>query len=98
MGVSMPERPSGTVSLLFSDIEGSTTQLERLGERYAEVLVEHRKLLRAACAMAHGFEVDASGDAFFVVFERASDAVCAAVAAQRALALHSGHARCTRRS
>jgi predicted ATPase/class 3 adenylate cyclase len=85
----MAQLPSGTVTLLFTDIEGSTRLLERLGDRYLEVLGEHRRLLRAAFAKFAGHEVGTEGDAFFVAFAKASDAVAAAVAGQRALAKHS---------
>ena len=78
--------PAGTVTLLFSDIEGSTRLLERLGEGYAEVLDEHRRIVRGAVAAHGGHELRTEGDAFFVVFARAGDAVRAAVAAQRELA------------
>jgi predicted ATPase/class 3 adenylate cyclase len=81
----MAELPTGTVTLLFTDIEGSTRLLERLGDRYVEVLGDHRCLLRTAFAESDGHEVGADGDAFFVAFSRARDAVAAAVAAQRAL-------------
>jgi class 3 adenylate cyclase len=84
----MPELPTGTVTLLFTDIEGSTRLLERLGDSYVEVLAEHRRLLRAAFAQFDGGEVDTEGDAFFVAFTKASDAVSAAVAGQQALAAH----------
>jgi predicted ATPase len=80
------ERPTGTVTFLFTDIEGSTRLLHELGERYAEVLAEHRRLLRAAFARRGGVEVDTQGDAFFVAFSRAGDAVAAARDAQLALA------------
>jgi predicted ATPase/class 3 adenylate cyclase len=76
------------VSLLCTDIEGSTRLLQTLGERYAEALAEHRRLLRAALREHRGCEVDAQGDAFFYAFPRAHDAVAGAVAAQRALASH----------
>jgi class 3 adenylate cyclase len=82
----VPELPTGTVTLLFTDIEGSTQLLERLGDRYVEVLGEHRRLLRAAFAAFEGHEVGVEGDAFFVAFAKARDAVAAAVAGQRALA------------
>jgi class 3 adenylate cyclase len=72
--------PAGTVTLLFSDIEGSTLLLERLGERYAEVLDEHRTVIRGAVAAHGGHELRTEGDAFFVVFARTGDAVHAAVA------------------
>jgi class 3 adenylate cyclase len=78
--------PAGTVTLLFSDIEGSTRLLEHLGEGYADVLDEHRRIVRDALAAHGGHEVRTEGDAFFVAFARASDAVRAAVAAQRGLA------------
>jgi predicted ATPase/class 3 adenylate cyclase len=84
----MAELPTGTVTLLFSDIEGSTRLLERLGDRYVEVLGEHRRLLRAAFARFNGREVGTEGDAFFIAFDKASEAVAAAVAAQSALAAH----------
>jgi predicted ATPase/class 3 adenylate cyclase len=80
--------PTGTVSLLCTDIEGSTRLLHTLGERYADALSEHRRLLRAAFAGHGGCEVDAQGDAFFYAFSRAYDAVAGAVAAQKALAAH----------
>jgi predicted ATPase/class 3 adenylate cyclase len=78
--------PTGTVTLLFTDIEGSTRLLRRLGDRYAEVLGRHDRVVRAACARHGGREVNTQGDAFFVAFERARDAVAAAVQVQRALA------------
>jgi predicted ATPase/class 3 adenylate cyclase len=80
--------PTGTVSLLFTDIEGSTRLLDALGDRYADALAEHRRLLRAAFREHHGCEVDTQGDAFFYAFSRAQDAVAGAVAAQQALAAH----------
>src|SRR5437870_5317628 len=81
----MAHLPRGTVTLLFTDVEGSTRLLQRLGERYAAVLAAHQRLLRAAFAAHGGREVDTQGDAFFVAFPRALDAVNAAVAAQHAL-------------
>src|SRR2546422_3432339 len=80
--------PTGTVSLVCTDIEGSTRLLRTLGERYAEALAEHRRLLRASFRGHRGFEVDTQGDAFFFAFPRAHEAVAGAVAAQRALASH----------
>lgn len=80
--------PSGTVTFLFSDIEGSTRLLEQLGDRYAEMLREHRRILRERLGEADGQEIDTQGDAFFFSFERAKDAVSGAVAAQRALGAH----------
>jgi predicted ATPase/class 3 adenylate cyclase/DNA-binding CsgD family transcriptional regulator len=81
--------PTGTVTLLFTDIEGSTHLLQQLGERYAELLREYRQLLRRVFEEYHGQEVDTQGDAYFVAFARATDAVAAAVAVQRGLAAHS---------
>jgi class 3 adenylate cyclase/DNA-binding NarL/FixJ family response regulator len=77
--------PSGTVTFLFTDIEGSTRLLKQLGERYGEVLLGHQRILRAAFEAAAGREVDTQGDAFFIVFPRAKDAVAGALAAQREL-------------
>jgi predicted ATPase/class 3 adenylate cyclase/Tfp pilus assembly protein PilF len=85
----MPDLPSGTVTFLFTDIEGSTRLLQHLGDRYPDLLAEHQRLLRAAFHEAGGHEVGTQGDSFFVTFTRASDAVTAAVAAQRAVAAHS---------
>jgi predicted ATPase/class 3 adenylate cyclase/DNA-binding CsgD family transcriptional regulator len=85
----MRELPTGTVTLLFTDIEGSTRLLQQAGERYANVLEECRTLLRTAFLESHGHEVDTQGDAFFVAFARATDAVAAAVAGQRALFTHA---------
>jgi class 3 adenylate cyclase len=82
----MGELPSGTVTLLLTDIEGSTRLLEQLGAEYEDVLAEHRRLVREAVAAHAGVEVDTQGDAFLCAFARASDAVAAAEAAQRALA------------
>ncbi|HKV59585.1 MAG TPA: adenylate/guanylate cyclase domain-containing protein, partial [Ktedonobacteraceae bacterium] len=81
----MREFPTGLVTLLFTDIEGSTRLLQQLGDRYADVLKECRRLLRMAFQQGHGYEVDTQGDAFFVVFEQAVDAISAAITAQRAL-------------
>jgi predicted ATPase/class 3 adenylate cyclase len=82
----MAELPSGTVTFLFSDVEGSTRLLTRLRGRYAGVLAEHQRVLRAAFDEHNGREVHTEGDAFFVAFARASDAIAAAVSAQRSLA------------
>ena len=78
--------PSGTVTLLFTDIEGSTRLLHELGERYVQVLADHRRALRRAVAACDGVEVDTQGDAFFIALANARDAVAAAHAAQVALA------------
>lgn len=80
--------PAGTVTFLFTDIEGSTQLLHRLGDGYAATLAAQRDLLRGAFQKFHGQEVDTQGDAFFVVFERAADAAAAAVMAQHSLAAH----------
>jgi predicted ATPase/class 3 adenylate cyclase len=78
------ELPSGTVTFLFTDIEGSTRLLHEHGAGYAELLAEHRRVLRDAFARRGGVEVDTQGDAFFVAFQRADDAVAAADEIQRA--------------
>jgi predicted ATPase/class 3 adenylate cyclase len=87
-GLSMRALPTGTVTFLFTDIEGSTRLLEELGERYRAVQDDHFRLMRAAIAEGEGAEIRTEGDAFFVVFHTAPQAVQAAVAAQRALADH----------
>src|SRR5437764_1647540 len=96
--------PTGVVTLLFTDVEGSTRLLNELGEDYGEALQEQRGRLRAALVEHEGVEVDTQGDAFFVVFARASNAVAAAADCQRALAggpirvrmgLHTGEPRLT---
>ena len=80
------ELPSGTVTFLFTDIEGSTRLLHALGpDAYAEALAEHRRVLRAAFAAHDGVEVDTQGDAFFVAFPTAPGAVAAAEEGRRAL-------------
>src|SRR5439155_5488660 len=84
----MPALPSGTVTFLFTDIEGSTALLKRIGREYGDVLEEHQRILREAFAAHGGHEVDTQGDSFFVAFRRAKDAVAAAVDAQRDLAAH----------
>jgi class 3 adenylate cyclase len=84
----MHHLPRGTVTLLFTDMEGSTRLLQQLGERYTDLLGEYRQLLRAAFGRWNGNVVDTQGDAFFLAFARATDAVSGAVAAQHALASH----------
>jgi class 3 adenylate cyclase len=84
----MAEAPKGTVTLLFTDIEGSTMLLQRAGDAYADLLDQHRQLLRAAFDRHGGCEVDSEGDAFFVAFGSANDAVAAVGEAQEALAGH----------
>ena len=81
------ELPTGTITFLFTDIEGSTTLLQRLGrERYGALLARHNSHLRDAFARHGGVEVDRQGDGFFVVFRSAGAAVAAAAEAQRLLA------------
>src|SRR6478736_5813867 len=96
--------PTGVVTLLFTDVEGSTRLLHELGDDYGDALHEHRRRLRAAFTEHEGVEVDAQDDAFFVAFARASNAVAAAGDCQRALAggpirvrmgLHTGEPRLT---
>src|SRR6476646_7912605 len=84
----MAELPTGTVTLLFTDIEGSTRLLRRAGDAYAGLLSQHRALLEEAFLAHGGVVVDAEGDAFFVAFASAKDAVAAAGDAQRALVSH----------
>jgi predicted ATPase/class 3 adenylate cyclase len=80
--------PTGTVTFLFTDIEGSTRLLQRLGDRYTGVLQDHAELLRAAFRDAGGYPVSTEGDSFFVVFQSAPAAVSGAAEAQRALDGH----------
>jgi predicted ATPase/class 3 adenylate cyclase/DNA-binding SARP family transcriptional activator len=80
-----PDLPSGTVTLLFSDIQGSTALVLRLGPAYAEALAEQRRILREAWALHGGTELSTEGDSFYVVFSTAGSAVAAAAHAQRAL-------------
>ena len=104
-GVS--ELPSGTVTFLFTDIEGSTRLIEELGEEaYVEALAEHRRLLRGAFAAHGGVEVDTQGDAFLYAFADPVEALAAAAEGQQALAsgpvkvrmgLHTGRAAPDRR-
>ena len=85
----MRELPTGTVTLLFSDIDGSTALLSRIGDRYREVLSAERTLTRAAVRACGGWELESEGGSSFMVFGSAADAVECCVAAQRALAAHS---------
>jgi predicted ATPase/class 3 adenylate cyclase/tetratricopeptide (TPR) repeat protein len=96
--------PTGVVTFLFTDVEGSTKLLHELGDEYAAALQEHRRILRGAFDAHDGVEVDTQGDAFFVAFARASAGVASATQAQQALAggpikvrmgLHSGEPRLT---
>jgi DNA-binding NarL/FixJ family response regulator/class 3 adenylate cyclase len=84
----MPELPTGTVTFLFSDVEGSTELLRRLRDGYADVMADHELLLRRAFQEAGGHEINTQGDSFFVAFRRPKEAVSAAVDAQRAIARH----------
>lgn len=86
----MEALPAGTVTFLFTDVERSTELVQRLGDSaYSRLLDTHRALLRAAFTAHHGREVDTQGDAFFVVFADARDAVRAALAIQETLATHA---------
>jgi class 3 adenylate cyclase len=85
----MTALPGGTVTFVFTDIAGSTELLRRLGDRYADALADHRSILREQFGSRGGREIDTQGDAFFFGFQRARDAVAAAVAGQRALAAHT---------
>ncbi len=83
--------PTGTVTFLFTDIEGSTRLIEELGEEgYVEALAEHRRLLRGAFAAHGGVEVDTQGDAFLYAFADPAEALAAAAEGQQALALRAG--------
>lgn len=84
----MVDVPNGTVTLLFTDIEGSTRLLKQLRKDYGELLAEHHRLVRAALEQHAGREMDTQGEAFFAVFPRAKDAVAAAIATQRAHVAH----------
>ena len=84
----MGSLPSGTVTFLFTDVEGSTALLRELGDAYPGVLKDERRILREALGAAGGQEIDTQGDAFFFSFTRARDAIAGAVAAQTALAEH----------
>ena len=86
----MQDLPAGTVTFLFTDIEGSTALLKQLGhDRYDQALADHGRLLRAAIAAHDGRVVDTQGDSFFAAFQTAGDAVAAAADAQRELAAHA---------
>src|SRR5437763_13635267 len=74
--------PTGTITLLFTDIEGSTLLLRHVAQQYSRVLAQCRQLLRTAFQQPHGDDVDTQGDALFFAFARATHAVSAAVAAQ----------------
>ena len=86
--------PAGTVTFLFTDVEGSTRLLHELGaEAYADALAEHRRIVRAACGARGGVEVDTQGDAFFIAFPTAPAALAAAAAATEELANGPIHVR-----
>jgi YVTN family beta-propeller protein len=85
----MAESPTGAVTFLFTDIEGSTRLVKQLRDRYGAVLADHQRLLRAAFAAHGGYEVDTQGDSFFVAFASARDALLAAVEGQVALLSHA---------
>jgi predicted ATPase/class 3 adenylate cyclase len=84
----MPELPTGTVTYLFTDIEGSTRLLQELGESYRRVQDDHTAILRKAIAQGDGVEIRTEGDSFFGVFQSATQGMAGAVAAQRELARH----------
>ena len=86
---SVDELPVGTVTFLFTDIEGSTQLLKQLRDRYGEALADHQRILRKAFVEHGGHEIDTQGDSFFVAFRRAKDAVSAAIVCQRGLAEHA---------
>jgi predicted ATPase/class 3 adenylate cyclase len=84
----MAELPTGTVTFMFTDIEGSTRLLQEVGDRFAGILNEHDAIIRAAIADANGVQVGSAGDSFFVAFGEPVNGVVAAVRAQRDLAAH----------
>jgi class 3 adenylate cyclase len=84
----MATLPAGTVTFVFSDIEGSTGLLKRLGDGYTELIADHRRIVRDIFRRHDGVEIDAQGDSFFFAFARARDAVAASVEVQRAHAEH----------
>jgi predicted ATPase len=86
--VTRPKLPTGTVTFLFTDLEGSTRLVKALGDRFHPLLDEHHRLLREIFASNEGTEVSTEGDAFFVVFSSPSAAVVAAIKAQQALYEH----------
>src|SRR5947207_15771029 len=88
IAVRMAELPTGAVTFLFTDIEGSTKLLQELGERYGAVHDRHAAILRRAIAEGEGVEVSTEGDSFFAAFSSPVGAVRAAVTGQRELAAH----------
>src|SRR6266542_4258798 len=90
----MADLPTGTVTFLFTDIEGSTNLLRKLGaEAYAQALAEHRRIVREAFGARGGVEVDTQGDAFFVAFPTALGALAAAAEMTDRLATGPIHVR-----
>ncbi len=85
---ALPDLPSGTLTFLFTDIEGSTRMIQQLGDAYAPLLTKHRELLETAAVAHRGRVFGTEGDAVFVAFADATSAIAAAVDAQRALAAH----------
>jgi predicted ATPase/class 3 adenylate cyclase len=85
----MSELPTGTVTFVFTDIEGSTRLLQRVGEAYANLLATHHRILRDAITAGGGIEVETEGDAFFATFPAPAGAIRTAVQAQGALSSHS---------
>jgi class 3 adenylate cyclase len=89
--VSVAVQPSGTVTLVFTDIEGSTTLLESLGaETFKEALADHRRAVREAFSAHAGYEVDDAGDGLFYAFASASEAVTARAGTGAGCLSHSG--------
>jgi DNA-binding NarL/FixJ family response regulator/class 3 adenylate cyclase len=84
----MSALPTGTVTFVFTDIEGSTRLVRELGDAYVSVIADHRRLVRTAVDERGGFEIDCRGDEFFLAFQRPADAVAAAVAIQES---HDAH-------
>jgi predicted ATPase/class 3 adenylate cyclase/tetratricopeptide (TPR) repeat protein len=86
MGASAENAPSGIVTFVFTDIEGSTRLFRRLGPRYVELLERHNELVRSTCAGHGGYVISIEGDSFFVAFGDADDAIRACAAVQRLIA------------
>ena len=81
--------PTGTITFLFTDIEGSTELLQRVGdEPYGDILERHHRLVRECFTPRGGYEIDTQGDAFFVAFPDATSAVATSIAAQLAITAH----------
>ena len=84
--LSFEELPEGTITILFTDIEGSTRLLDQLKDRYAKLLDEHHHLMRQTFKKWQGREIETAGDSFYVTFPRALNAVGCVIEAQRAIA------------